>query len=83
MVLSLFDELPEVMHLTPNRSSSLPSTYEEVVGLKQDVLIVTRQLVHFLQHGATINKTMIVFSFHSFPCRLESSANQTNLRAMM
>ena len=64
MLLSLLDDVVEVMQLTPNQKP-IGETFDQIGSAlsagKHDVLIVTRLLISFLQYSADLNKTMIVW----------------------
>lgn len=87
MLLSLFDDLSESMMITSNRLSSIPSSLQDIITAipsgRHEVLIVTNQLMYFLQYCMHITKTMIVFFFLDLLISLELSINQINLLAMM
>lgn len=64
MLLSLFEDIPDVMHLTPTRSSITNSSFEELCSAvssgKHEPLVVTRQLLYFLQYCMPLHRTMLV-----------------------
>lgn len=87
MLLSLFDDLPESMMITTNRLSSIPSSLQDIMTAipsgRHEVLIVTNQLMYFLQYCMHITKTMIVLFFFCLFISLELLINQINLLVMM
>lgn len=64
MLLSLFEDIPDVIHLTPTRSSFSNSSFDEICSAvssgNHEPLVVTRQLLYFLQYCMPLHKTMLV-----------------------